>query len=216
MYDILQLNDMTLSDLQDIAKKLKIEKISSLAKQDLIYKILDHQALQPEPLAAPVKKTVTRKRKPKEDVAEETNESETKSVAAVVEEIKEEPVKAPAVEIPAPAAEPESNTDADGRPKRKRISVSIEEEPMPVKKEMPTEPSPAFKPKFDRPDKFEKTDKFERPAKFDRPENLTDLKNLKEMTNSNAQKNTKGLKNLNATTKKNYCLHLNQLQTISL
>ena len=48
MFDILQLNEKLLPELKEIAKKLKIENYESLKKQDLVYKILDHQALNPE------------------------------------------------------------------------------------------------------------------------------------------------------------------------
>jgi transcription termination factor Rho len=45
MYDILQLNDMLLPELLDIAEQLKIAGVKKLDKQGLIYKILDSQAL---------------------------------------------------------------------------------------------------------------------------------------------------------------------------
>ncbi|HEX6333181.1 MAG TPA: transcription termination factor Rho [Flavisolibacter sp.] len=45
MYDILQLNDMLVPELLDIAEELKIENAKKLDKQGLIYKILDKQAV---------------------------------------------------------------------------------------------------------------------------------------------------------------------------
>lgn len=45
MYDILQLNDMLVPELLDIAEGLQIENAKKLGKQDLIYKILDKQAV---------------------------------------------------------------------------------------------------------------------------------------------------------------------------
>ncbi|XOV26005.1 transcription termination factor Rho [Phnomibacter sp. MR] len=45
MYDILQLNDMLVPELVDIAENLKVSDAKKLAKQDLIYKILDKQAV---------------------------------------------------------------------------------------------------------------------------------------------------------------------------
>lgn len=45
MYDILQLNDMLVPELLDIAEQLKIPNAKKLDKQDLIYKILDRQAV---------------------------------------------------------------------------------------------------------------------------------------------------------------------------
>ncbi len=45
MYDILQLNDMLVPELLDIAEQLKIPNAKKLGKQDLVYKILDNQAI---------------------------------------------------------------------------------------------------------------------------------------------------------------------------
>ncbi|NOY36337.1 MAG: transcription termination factor Rho [Chlorobi bacterium] len=45
MYDILELNKKLVTDLRQIAKDLKIRRVESLRKQDLIYKILDQQAI---------------------------------------------------------------------------------------------------------------------------------------------------------------------------
>lgn len=45
MYDILQLNEMLVTELKDIADNLNIEKYKRLNKKDLIFTILDHQAL---------------------------------------------------------------------------------------------------------------------------------------------------------------------------
>ena len=45
MHDIIELNGRALSELKDIAKELSIPKFESLKKQDLIYKILDTQAI---------------------------------------------------------------------------------------------------------------------------------------------------------------------------
>ncbi len=46
MYDILELNKKLVPELREIAKELNIKKIESLKKQDLVYKILDTQAIQ--------------------------------------------------------------------------------------------------------------------------------------------------------------------------
>jgi transcription termination factor Rho len=45
MYDILELSKMLVSELREIAKQLNITKAETLKKQDLIYKILDQQAI---------------------------------------------------------------------------------------------------------------------------------------------------------------------------
>jgi transcription termination factor Rho len=46
MYDILELSKKLVPELRDIAKELKINKAETLKKQDLIYKILDQQAIE--------------------------------------------------------------------------------------------------------------------------------------------------------------------------
>ncbi|MFN4255216.1 MAG: transcription termination factor Rho [Saprospiraceae bacterium] len=46
MYDILQLNDMLVPELKEIAHGLNIKGYNKFTKQDLIYKILDEQALR--------------------------------------------------------------------------------------------------------------------------------------------------------------------------
>lgn len=46
MYDIIELSRKLLPDLKDIAKELDIKKVESYKKQDLIYKILDNQAIK--------------------------------------------------------------------------------------------------------------------------------------------------------------------------
>jgi transcription termination factor Rho len=45
MYDILQLSEMLVPELKELAKSLGLKGINKLTKQDLIYKILDHQAV---------------------------------------------------------------------------------------------------------------------------------------------------------------------------
>lgn len=46
MYDILELSKMLLPELREIAKELKIKRAETLKKQDLVYKILDQQAIE--------------------------------------------------------------------------------------------------------------------------------------------------------------------------
>ncbi|RJE71780.1 MULTISPECIES: transcription termination factor Rho [Reichenbachiella] len=49
MYNIEELNDRLLSELKEIAENLGIKNYKRAAKKDLIYKILDEQAVNPEP-----------------------------------------------------------------------------------------------------------------------------------------------------------------------
>ena len=63
MYDILELNNKKVAELRDIGKALKIKRVDSLRKQDLIYKILDEQAITATDKKKPeVKKPVRNER----------------------------------------------------------------------------------------------------------------------------------------------------------
>jgi transcription termination factor Rho len=79
MYDILQLNDMLLPELQDIAEQLAIPGTKKLDKQGLIYKILDGQAVKASATKDEPKKKGARTRKPitiKTSTANGTEEAE--------------------------------------------------------------------------------------------------------------------------------------------
>ncbi len=91
MYDILQLNDMLVPELLDIAEQLKIANAKKLNKQELVYKILDSQAIagaKSDMAAAPAEKT-RRKRIV-------TAKTSTGTEDAVVESVEPEPKKAEA------------------------------------------------------------------------------------------------------------------------
>lgn len=65
MYDILELNKKLLTELRQIAKELNVKRVESFKKQDLIYKILDEQAIQVTENKKPAKKEKTTERKPR-------------------------------------------------------------------------------------------------------------------------------------------------------
>lgn len=96
MYDILQLNDMILPELRELAEKLKVKGSDKLEKQPLILKILDAQALNPATEGAadkPKEKTKkTRARKPIDP------DLKTKGKPDKKEDEEEEPVKPEPVE----------------------------------------------------------------------------------------------------------------------
>lgn len=57
MYDIIELNKKLVNELREIAKGLEIKKTDKLKKEDLVYQILDQQAINPpKPAAKPVAK----------------------------------------------------------------------------------------------------------------------------------------------------------------
>ena len=76
MYDIIELNAKKVLELKEIAKKLGISRLEKLKKQDLVYSILDEQALRPgENKKAPAKsKAKSAPARPKKDAAESKEE----------------------------------------------------------------------------------------------------------------------------------------------
>ena len=60
MYDIIELNAKKVPELKEIAKKLGVARAEKLLKQDLVYSILDEQALQPVSGSAPKGKSRTK------------------------------------------------------------------------------------------------------------------------------------------------------------
>jgi len=72
MYDILELNKKLVSDLREIAKELQIKKVDALKKQDLIYKILDQQAINATTEVRPEKRILGKKRMPEKIRTNET------------------------------------------------------------------------------------------------------------------------------------------------
>ncbi len=82
-YDILQLNEMLVPELLDVAEHMKISNARSLDKQALIYKILDQQAINQSAGASENENKKPRARKPK---AETPTEEKTPAATANSEE----------------------------------------------------------------------------------------------------------------------------------
>ncbi|SHF52742.1 transcription termination factor Rho [Flavisolibacter ginsengisoli] len=128
MYDILQLNDMLVPELLDIAEDLKIDNPKKLDKQGLIYKILDKQAVM-----SSQKKTgaeSTEKPKRKRIVKASTANSTEEAIVEDTQEAEPEAAKKHAKKAPAPAKK-----EVAKKPIRKRS----EEQPQ---LEMPIEAAP--------------------------------------------------------------------------
>jgi transcription termination factor Rho len=106
MYDILQLNDMLVPELLDIAEQLKIPNSKKLGKQDLVYKILDKQAdLASVEKSAPEEKG-KRKRIVKTTTANSTEEADVVSGEEDVKMKKEVKKEAPRKKTVEKAAAP--------------------------------------------------------------------------------------------------------------
>ena len=97
MLDILQLNDMLVPELKELAEQLDIKGYKRMNKQDLIYKILDEQAVSPDKAEKTAAKKETKKaRAPKKEakVAVEEIEEEAEEIEEEIEEEVEETVEA--------------------------------------------------------------------------------------------------------------------------
>ncbi len=139
MYDILQLNEMLVPELREIAENLEIKSYKKLTKQNLIYEILERQAItggiatksKPENGEAEAEKP-RRKRKRKvvpedEKPAEKQKEPEPKA---------EEPKKEMKKEKPASRSNGESKKYSSDKPEKSEKSD-----------------------KYEKPEKYEKRDR---------------------------------------------------------
>ncbi len=124
MFDIIQLNEKLLPELKEIAKKLDIDNFENLKKQDLVYKILDHQALNPEidfaklGIDIPVEKpTRSRKKETENKEPKAPREPKENKEHKEAKEKTEKPITAQTVIAP-PSAD---SSDSNNRPKRQRI-----------------------------------------------------------------------------------------------
>ena len=125
MYDILQLNDMLVPELLDIAEQLKITGVKKLEKQELIYKILDKQAILNSSTKPETKDGVVKKKR----IVKTTTSNSTEE--AIVEN---EDASPQALEV-AEAPKLEKKVAKRGRPPATPV-VTKEEEPAPVSKEL--------------------------------------------------------------------------------
>ncbi|MDG1278121.1 MAG: transcription termination factor Rho [Algoriphagus sp.] len=145
MYNIEELRIRLLSELKEIAEELGVKNHKSLKKDDLVYAILDQQAITPEQ-ALPKKKPSIVENSPEPEVSKpKTEESKPRA---------EEPKK------PAPA--PAATEEPEYKPKFKRQNVT--EIPSPTPSENPA-PKAEVEPKEAKEWKPKREQTQERPAR---------------------------------------------------
>ncbi|WP_417369546.1 transcription termination factor Rho [Flavobacterium beibuense] len=151
MFDISELKEMKLTELQEIAKKAKISKYRGLKKDELVYQILDHQAANPTQI------------KPLFDESGAANE-------ALPQDKAEKPKRARiAKEKPATRTKPEtgSQVKAENKPDAKEIKTPevkpaeqeqkpqdknfVKKKPEPKNQQRPVKEQPAAEVKNDAP-----------------------------------------------------------------
>ena len=173
MYNIIQLNDKSLSELQTIASELGITKVESLKKEDLVYRILDEQAI-----AGATKKVAAEKKREERKVEKQKR---TRINAAAGNDDKPANNKEPK-EVK--QALPETNTTAEKKETEKaqqpKEQEKVEKATAPKKKagrprkekgeETNTQPQPVAEKTEEKveattkAEKVEKTEKSEKPA----------------------------------------------------
>jgi len=84
MYDIIELNGKKVAELREIATTLEIDRVEKLKKQDLVYAILDEQALRPQPnnsknKSSKSKPTTKQKPKTRSNAKSDSNDSSDKN-----------------------------------------------------------------------------------------------------------------------------------------
>lgn len=141
MYNIIQLNDKDLSELQEIAKELGLKKVSSLKKEELVYRILDEQAI-----VGATKKVATAKSKEEKQDGQQPRKRSRISVkkegdkvyTATKDKAQKLEAKTPPLPSPAPlfkddasqTAEPAAAAVAESeKPATESVPVVAEEKP---------------------------------------------------------------------------------------
>ncbi|MDD4515024.1 transcription termination factor Rho [Massilibacteroides sp.] len=126
-YNILELNEKLLPELQKIAEELGIKKISSLRKEELVYKILDEQAISYAGLQAEKEKNKEAKKAEKQSKTKKTTKSETPKGKAAKETKKEAPKADTPKVAEVKAVEQPVKKEAKEKPKRARVEKKKEE-----------------------------------------------------------------------------------------
>lgn len=145
-FDILQLNDMIVPELLDIAKKLDIKDAAGTDKQALIYKILDAQAVLPSvkmkkgPAPKPAKEEAADKpTKAKKAPAKKADAKVSAPAEAIIEKPAPEAKSTDAKTVKEPVSE-KAAKPKKGAPKKDSVKtdVDVAAPKAPVAKEKPT------------------------------------------------------------------------------
>ena len=123
-YNILELNEKLLPELQSIAEELGIKKISSLKKEELVYRILDEQAISYAGLQAEKEKEKEAKKAEKQTKAKKP--SKTAVAKAPKTESKSKAAKSETAAVVAPEATPPAE--------EKKVAVAAEKKEQPERK----------------------------------------------------------------------------------
>ncbi len=140
-YNILELNEKLLPELQKIAGELGIKKVSSFKKEELVYRILDEQAISIAGIQAEKAKEKEAKKAKEKEAKKAENQTKAKKTtkAATPKAAKETPAKDEKGKNETPKKEqsPKTSQKATETTKEKPVEIAtepVQEEP---KKEQP-------------------------------------------------------------------------------
>jgi len=150
MYDILQLNDMLVPELREVAEQLGVKGFKKLNKQELIYRILDEQALSKDSPETPISSNGGDMREREKDKRNENYEAQQR------ERQDSRPPKPPARQ-----AAPEEKNERAERPER------AERAERPERAERAERPERA-----ERAERPERAEREERPEREERAEHV--------------------------------------------
>ncbi len=88
MYDIISLSKKKVVELKEIAKALNIKKAEKLLKQDLIYQILDHQAMFPSQELLEKESSENQKKTPRKRIQQKREKQDNRSQAEKTQQTK--------------------------------------------------------------------------------------------------------------------------------
>ncbi|WP_028282656.1 transcription termination factor Rho [Olleya marilimosa] len=127
MFEISQLKEMKLPELQDIAKKLNVSKFRSLKKLDLVYQILDKQAADPKAVLevkkedTPAKKATVKTEASKKPVTPKPKRARVSKPTQQKDNTKQPQLDLkPEVEVKKEASEKTSVTKSPAKPQPKK------------------------------------------------------------------------------------------------
>ncbi|MFL9843435.1 transcription termination factor Rho [Flavobacterium rhizosphaerae] len=142
MFDISELKEMKLTELQEIAKKAKISKYRGLKKDDLIYQILDHQATNPAVVKPLFEET------PAEEKPAATKRARITKTATTTPEAEKTPTQVKTENVSVPVAAEAKEQKPKPKPSRKRADAPAQPKTAPetVKNENPVTEKKEAKP----------------------------------------------------------------------
>jgi transcription termination factor Rho len=123
MYNIEELNLKLISELKEIAEKLEVKNAKKLSKEELVYKILDQQAIKPEMVEKPASTGRSSAIRPRTKSAEQLAEA-----AATANAIQERKPAKVATATPNPTATP---VVLNTPPTAPRVKLGFQTQPAP-------------------------------------------------------------------------------------